>query len=157
MFRVMRNVGGGGGHKLLVKNFKMIAHLTNMDEDEMELGVAPEENSSNEQGVSPEFWEIRGEDFSKNGPHDGHWCPELYFDGPTLMTRVKSLKINMSWKDQGFGNRKGKIWLQLMRNGKMVAESKDIFGNAPHDEEEVVADLIDDTVVKMARPGDMFR
>ena len=107
--------------------------------------------------VRPKFWEIKGEDFSKDGPYGGHWWPELYFDGPTLMTRVKSLRINMSWGDQGWGNRKGKIWLQLMRNGRMVTESMDIFGVAPHYEEEVVADLIDDTVVKMARPGDMFR
>ena len=33
------------------------------------------------------------------------------------------MTISMKWQDQGYGNRKGKIWLQIIRGKELVFES----------------------------------
>jgi len=106
---------------------------------------------------------FKGKNFNKHGPRDGHWCPEHYFDGPLLTSRdvyrlrVASLKMSMKWLDQGYGNRKGEIFIQLVRGDEVVAESRDTFGVAGHKEEAVEADISMNQVVTMARRGDRFR
>ena len=44
-----------------------------------------------------------------------------------------SIKMNFKWKDLGWGNQRGQIWIQLMRNGKVLADTReDYFALAPH-------------------------
>ena len=58
-----------------------------------------------------EVW--KGKDFFVSGPYI---CPnELYFDGPVLSGSVKKLDMSVLWKDQGYGNKKGEIFVKLMR------------------------------------------
>ena len=43
----------------------------------------------------------------------------------------------MKWKDQGWGNRKGRIGMRLMRNYETINQNENIFDAiAPHDFEE---------------------
>ena len=104
----------------------------------------------------PSFVVMRGLDFHIYGPRKGHWCPELYFNGPILTRPVKRLTISLTWKDQGFGNRKGQIYVILMRKHKKIAESHSWIGLALHEEETKSAELSDHAVVTEARPGDRY-
>ena len=63
--------------------------------------------------LATEEW--KGEDFEIDGPRRGHWCPELYFDTAELSSTVTKLSLSVTWEDQGFGNRKGELFLKLMR------------------------------------------
>merc|ERR1712228_51265 len=72
----------------------------------------------------PKYLPLEGEDFKKYGPGDGCFEPETYFDGPIMCQKIKSIKLNFRWRDQGYGNRKGQVWVQLIRNGAVVAESR---------------------------------
>ena len=111
--------------------------------------------------LTTELW--KGEDFKISGPVGGHWAPELYFDGPTLPSMVKELQLSVVWQDQGWGNRKGELFLMLMRpvrNGEPVEKAKyrSLFGIAEHYEKEarkVIA--ADHPVVAEAKAGDFYR
>ncbi len=113
--------------------------------------------------VLPHFMIVHGKDFEIRGPRSGHWAPELYFDGPVLPSIVKKLSLSVVWKDQGYGNRKGEIFLQLMRQTNtssspvVVAEKRRVFGIAEHHEMKANAELRDDPVIKLAKPGDFYR
>ena len=75
--------------------------------------------------LQPTVQRVVGEDFDLRGPESGHFCPETYFDVP-IATRngIKSVNIEWRWRDQGFGNRKGQIWLRLVRNGVEIADAR---------------------------------
>ena len=111
--------------------------------------------------LSNEEW--RGEDFHIFGPGGGHWCPELYFDAPTLTKNaITKLSLSVIWNDQGWGNRKGELLLKLMRPVSYgepveVAEHRRLFGIAEHIETEASAVIANHPVVTQARPGDFYR
>lgn len=118
----------------------------------------------------PKFLVMKGADFSIRGTGTGWGDVEPYFDGPVLQTAVKSLKVSVAgWKDQGWGNRKGIIFVRLMRrpvepasnSGGTREESTivaDLFGLAEHMETSAERQLRkSDTVVSLARPGDWYR
>ena len=116
--------------------------------------------------ILPRYLVMRGDDFTIHGPSGGHWAPELYFDGPPLADSVKKLTMSLSWVDQGWGNRKGEIFLKLMRpkqgaasnKREVIAEKRGIFGVAKHEREEVTTELTDsEPVVALAQPGDFYR
>ncbi len=104
-----------------------------------------------------------GEDFIIRGPPRPHWAPELYFDGPPLHSIIKKLSLSVQWIDQGWGNRKGELFIQLMRNTDasdsptVVAEKRGVFGIAEHEMKKANAELTNDLVVKLTRPGDFYR
>ena len=105
--------------------------------------------------------EWRGEDFKIDGPEGGHSCPELYFDGPALSSTVKKLSLSVIWNDQGWGNRKGELFLKLIRRDgsgeNIVAEHRRLFGIAEHMETRASVVIENHPVVKQARPGDFYR
>ena len=107
--------------------------------------------------------EWRGEDFKIDGPRDGHFWPELYFDGPALSSTVKKLSLSVIWNDQGWGNRKGELFLELIRRDwsgrveNVVAEHRRLFGIAGHIEKQASVVIENHPVVKQARPGDFYR
>ena len=109
--------------------------------------------------ILPRYLVMFGKDFDIRGPNGGHWWPEPYFDGPVLTARVKNLSLSMEWKDQGWGNRKGEIFVSLVRgaSGQVVAERRGPLGIAPHKWDTSKAELTDDKVVTEARPGDFYR
>ena len=100
---------------------------------------------------------IKGENFDRFGPRSGHWCPEIWFNGPALPGRVRSITLSMRWRDQGYGNRKGRVWMQLMRSDEKLAEKMDIFGIASHEWEEVRAKIEDHDLLKLSKKGDSYR
>ena len=101
---------------------------------------------------------IKGDDFSINqGRRDGHYCPKIWFDGPPLPGPVRLMKVSMKWKDQGWGNRKGQVWMQLMRGDDKVAEKKNIFEIAPHEWAEEAAKVEDHDLLKLSKKGDFYR
>ena len=81
------------------------------------------------------------------------------FDAPKFSYYIEKMTISFEWKDQGWGNRKGKIWLQIFRGSKMVHETTAyLCGVAPHKWGDVKVSLSSkDAVVRAFRPGDYFR
>ena len=60
-------------------------------------------------------------------------------------------KRSVSWVDQGFGNRKGEIFIQLMRpvSGRedvMIAEKRWLFEIAEHKETHPKSEVTDDFI-----------
>lgn len=105
--------------------------------------------------------EWRGEDFEIDGPRGGHFWPDLYFDGPALSSTVKKLSLSVIWNDQGWGNRKGELFLKLIRRDgsgeNIVAEHRRLFGIAEHMETRASVVIENHPAVKQARPGDFYR
>ena len=123
---------------------------------------------------------LRGAD----GP--GHsWQPSVYFETPPFTSSIHSIKITCTWKDQGWGNQKGHIFLHLIRpilpeaqnmginseqksikkmestkhkSEALVAECTDLFGSAPHELRSAWVPLTwADPIISLALPGDYFR
>ena len=106
----------------------------------------------------PEFLELKGENFKKRGPSDGNFCPEPYFLSPVMNQRVRSVTMSFQWKDQGYGNRKGMLWIELLRGSEVIATSKDDFDIlAPHQEETREIVIKDHPVVDKVRKGDVLQ
>ncbi|KAJ7380039.1 hypothetical protein OS493_010746 [Desmophyllum pertusum] len=107
--------------------------------------------------LTTELW--KGNDFHMSGP----WEPELYFDGPLLPSTVQELNMDVVWQDQGHGNRKGELYMILMRpavEGEpvQIAEYRRLFGIAEHYEEQANKVIpADHPVVAEAKPGDFYR
>lgn len=112
--------------------------------------------------IVPKFLVMTGEDFRIRGPHRGHWAPELYFEGPPLTRPVRKLSLSVGgWVDQGWGNRKGELFLKLVRGSatdSILAEKRALFGIAQHEEESAEVVLTEtEPVVALAEPGDYYR
>lgn len=136
--------------------------------------------------ILPSFLIMKGKDFHAVGPSYQESVrngapPELFFDGPPLTSTVKRLNMSLVWKDQGWGNLKGEIFVRLMRpsskevEGKkgrlpwskpktqrvsemvQVAEKRRVFGIAKHHEEAADAEIVNDSIVSLAEPGDFYR
>lgn len=123
--------------------------------------------------ILPKFLVMKGEDFSIVGTGTGYGDVELYFDGPLLQWPVKSLSVGVvGWRDQGWGNRKGELYVKLMRRSVVavpclcgtrkesvvVAERRELFGLAEHMESSARVDLnAREGVVSQARPGDWYQ
>ena len=114
----------------------------------------------------PKFLVMRGKDFSARGSGTGWGNVELYFDGPRLLAGVRRLAVRVAgWKDQGWGNRKGELFVRLMRPAvaqkqreEIVAERRDFFGLAEHEETSARLEINRrESVVASARPGDWYR
>ena len=110
--------------------------------------------------VLPKYVSFGGEDFKISGPFEGHWAPESYFDSPELRGKVKSFRASVNWKDQGWGNRKGRLMVKLVRHkyGKkeVIAENNNMFGIAGHEWAESSCFFVNDPLVKSAQPGDFY-
>ena len=66
----------------------------------------------------------------------------------------------MEWRDQGWGNRKGRLAVALVRgqSEEVVAlQSTEGLGVAPHRLGKATAEVNEDDVVTQARPGDFYR
>ena len=61
--------------------------------------------------------EINGPNINETGPGGpGHsWQPSFYFDTPPFSSHLFIATISANWRDQGWGNRKGSIFIQLIR------------------------------------------
>ena len=81
-----------------------------------------------------------------------------YFEGPVLTRRVRKLTLSVSWKDQGWGRRRGDIFISLMRGSEVIARKYRPFGKeAPHQEEYTEVELTDDSIVKLAEPSHNYK
>ena len=128
--------------------------------------------------ILPAFLVMKGRDFDAVGPSYRESVkngvpPELYFDGPPLTSTVKKLNMSVVWKDQGWGNLKGELFIRLMRPSKqtlkgnspqgkkgdpeMVAEKRKVFGIAKHVEEESKVEIRNDSILNLTEPGDFYR
>ena len=41
--------------------------------------------------------------------------PQLLLKGVKMLSTVREIKIKANWTDQGWGNKKGRLWLRLYR------------------------------------------
>ena len=108
-------------------------------------------------------YQWKGENFHIFGPRGGHWAPEHYFDGPVLPGNAIKLESSVLWEDQGFGNRKGELFVHSMRpsrTGKplQIAEHRQLFGIAEHYEKTAHKVLgREDPIIAKSRKGDFYR
>jgi len=105
---------------------------------------------------------LTGQDFSLSGPRDGDFCPETYFEVEVVSRGLVAIKMDWEWRDQGYGNQKGQLWLQLVRDGQVLEDNRNnYFALAPHKENrecerrEVMVEL--HPVVMRAQKGDLIR
>ena len=105
----------------------------------------------------PRFLVMRGDNFHIYGPNGDDWAPEPYFEGPVLTRKVRKLTLSVLWKDQGWGNRKGDIFISLMRGSEVIAETFRPFGVAPHEEQYAEVELTDDQIVTLAEPSHYYK
>ena len=84
---------------------------------------------------------------------------EKWFYGPRFNGYIIKVTISFIWKDQGYGNRVGKIWLQIVRDKEMILQTRrDLCGIAPHDWDKVNIYLTrGDAIVSNFRPSEHFR
>ena len=106
-----------------------------------------------------------GQDFSVSGPNDGHFCPETYFDVEVLTRGLVAVKMVWEWRDQvgsifilfllriycfltfgstfltsqGYGNQKGQLWLQLVRDGQVSSILQKHRKNHPPKSNKIIA------------------
>ncbi|XP_028408790.1 uncharacterized protein LOC114531355 [Dendronephthya gigantea] len=110
--------------------------------------------------ILPRFVRFSGKPFKIKGPSGGHWAPEKYFDGPVLEKKVKGMRASVQWKDQGWGNRKGRLMVKLMRRdsgqNKVIAENNNMFGIAEHKMKSDTCKIVDHPVIKLSEPGDFY-
>ena len=101
---------------------------------------------------------IKGEQFSfsmSQKPRDLR--PQIWFNSPPLPGPLKSMTMSMNWKDQGYGNRKGHVWVQLLRGDEMIAEKTNMFGTAPHNWQDAEATTSGHNLIKLSKEGDFYR
>jgi len=112
-------------------------------------------------GILPRYLVIRGKDFNIRGPGGGHWAPEDYFNSPPLTSSVRQFKTSLTWMDQGWGNRKGEIFVKLIRkvnrNEEEIAEKRHLFGIAEHKETAAEVVVSDGPIVDLAQSGDYYK
>lgn len=113
--------------------------------------------------ILPSFLVMKGEDFHVLGPgrNAPSRPPELYFDGPPLTSTVKRLNMSLVWKDQGWGNLKGEMYVTLMRPSEKeteeVAVKRRVFGIAKHSEEAAKSEITAEPILTLAQSGDFYR
>lgn len=152
-----------------------LMHITRFldPEDIVRLGRTSRRMYSLMPRVIPTTEEWKGKNFHVSGPYV---CPEeLYFDGPVLSSSINKLAMSVEWRDQGWGNRKGEIFVKLMRpearcfqspnstwepsEGEQIeiAERRQLFGIAEHYWKRDQTVICDHPVVTKARLGDFYR
>ena len=150
--RFMINVGGGGGHQLKLRNFKAKVEFN----IKQESPAVTSPTHSVKVPLAP--LDITGNNLDKRGPSEGHFCPETYFEGPVMAQKMESISLQWEWRDQGHGNRKGMLWVQLVRGGEVLADSREDYPTlAPHVMESKVLLIKNHSVVNLSRPGDKLR
>src|SRR3546814_3471984 len=93
-----------------------------------EVSVAAESGTGSDAHACADVLVVEGQEFRQaaRGPD-----PQLYFDGGVVTKKVAGIFAKVLWADQGWGNRKGCIWMRIVRGGAMVHEEL-LFGVAPH-------------------------
>ena len=92
------------------------------------------------------------------------WQPSFYFDTAPFTSHIFMATISAYWNDQGWGHRKGSIYILLIRpqansyKSTVVTKHYNLLGHAPHEFERVVKTLsVEDPIISMIQPGDYFR
>ena len=77
---------------------------------------------------------IKRDSFYEFGPNEiDTFIPEEWLDEPEIDGCIKNAEVSFKWKDQRWSNRKGRMWMKIIRKGEMVYEiAVDFFGLAPH-------------------------
>ena len=110
--------------------------------------------------ILPRFVVMCGNNFYIKGPPVSNRAPERIIDGPPLPAPVKKLSLYVEWRDQGWGNRKGRLAVALVRgqSEEVVAlKGTGGLGVAPHRLGKATAEVNEDKVVTQARPGNFYR
>ena len=104
----------------------------------------------------PEILELKGESFTVKGPSYSNEH-RVYLLSPVINhQRVRRITMSYRWK-QGWGNSKGMLWMDVVRNGVTIASSyKDFFDCAPQ-EWETEDVVISSHVVDKIRKGDVLQ
>lgn len=105
--------------------------------------------------LQPTVQDLDCPEICRAGPRGGHFWPETHFDIPIQSVGLESVSMSFSWKDQGFGNRKGQIWLKLSRGAREIADSREAYNVvAPHEWDQREFTVEDHDVIIKAKKGD---
>ena len=75
--------------------------------------------------LQPTVQTVVRDDFEGTGPRGGpNFCPVNWFDVEIETPGLCRVFMSWRWKDQGYGNQKGQIWLQLMREDAEIADTR---------------------------------
>ena len=87
-----------------------------------------------------------------------HYPAQKWFDGPKFNGYIIKITITFTWKVQRYGNRSGKIWLQIIRDREVILQTRhNLCGIVPHDWDKVNILLTrGDTIVSDFRSGNHF-
>ena len=109
--------------------------------------------------ILPSYFIISALDFQKCVQKAPHFCPEKWFDGPKIDKKIRSITISFEWKDQGWGNRKGNVWLKIIREEEVILETNSsLCGLAEHKWSDVTVHLgKEQNIVSEFKPGDKYR
>ena len=110
------------------------------------------------QELLPRYVAMIGEPFHIHGPaiYNGEGT-EIYFKGPLLEQKVRSLVMSVVWVDQGWGNKKGDIHVRLMRGDTEISVMYRTFGICDHSVKSAEKELKDHPLVTEAMPGDYYQ
>lgn len=53
--------------------------------------------------------------------------PKRLHKGVKMASAAREIQVKADWTDQGWGNKKARLWLRLYRQDEMIVE-KDLFG-----------------------------
>jgi hypothetical protein len=90
--------------------------------------VAKSEDSSDKQDCSLVLLEVNN--FTSSTASD-EW-QSLNKQTAEIKGQVLQIECSVNWKDQGWGNRKGKVMVALMRKDKEIAFENIFTSSAPH-------------------------
>ncbi|KAL6056026.1 hypothetical protein QOT17_016345 [Balamuthia mandrillaris] len=129
-YEIWRLVGGGGGHQLFWTDFSMMVLFedglpASYRTPEMQLDVRFQTQALH---CTP-LEQLQARDCSDE--------PLFWFKTDPLPGHVSFLRVMLNWQDQGWGNRKGRIRLCLMRYGECIAMQDPICGIAEHHQKSI--------------------
>ena len=120
---------------------RLMANYLNLDVDEHVIQV--KEWEAKNQVI------IEVKNVSDNTASDA-WRPTPNGKTEIISGKVQSIDCTITWKDQGWGNRKGGVKVALMRNHTTIAEfTFAVWGAAPHAKQTQHCTLRDNQIVTL--------
>ena len=78
--------------------------------------------------LQPTVQHITRPDLNKYQPYptnaENWFSPGTWFDVKIESLGLVAAKMEWRWKDQGWGNRKGEVWLELIRDDQKISDCR---------------------------------
>jgi len=101
--------------------------------------------------ILPYYWFYKRKSLRFNGEYND--VDKLVVSGPQVINHISRIRIHLKWSDQGWGNEKTQLFLNLVREGKVEARYT-LF--ARHQKTEHFVDLEDHRIIRQSQRGDII-